>query len=90
MSFFGDFFGQQVPKGPVSQLQNCASTSSLPPFIVDFLTFKIYPSSNLFFNVNFRGCCMANFISWAQWAETAVVLGNCELSKYEGKAEGKQ
>ena len=29
-------FGQQVPENPVSQLQNGVSTSSLPPFIVDF------------------------------------------------------
>ena len=30
-------FGQQDPESPVSQLQNGVSTSSLPPFIVDFI-----------------------------------------------------
>ena len=49
-------FGQQAPESPVSQLQNGASTSSLPPFIVGLLTFKDYPRSNSFFNGNFRGC----------------------------------
>ena len=29
-------FSQQDPESPVSQLQNGVSTSSLPPFIVDF------------------------------------------------------
>ena len=33
-------FGQQGPESPVSQLQNGVSTSPLPPFIVDLLTFK--------------------------------------------------
>ena len=42
-------FGQQAPESPVSQLQNGVSTSSLPPFIVDLLTFKDYPRSNSFF-----------------------------------------
>ena len=32
-------FGQQAPERPVSQPQNGVSTSSLPPFIVDLLTF---------------------------------------------------
>ena len=41
-------FGQQGPESPVSQLQNGASTSSLPPFIVNLLTFKDYPRSNSF------------------------------------------
>ena len=41
-------FGQQAPESPVSQLQNGVSTSSLPPFIVDLLTFKDYPRSNSF------------------------------------------
>ena len=44
-------FGQQAPEGPVSQLQNGASTSSLPPFFVDILTFKDYPTSNSFFSM---------------------------------------
>ena len=44
-------FGQQAPKSPVSQLQNGVSTSSLPPFIVDLLTFKDYPRSNSFFSM---------------------------------------
>ena len=44
-------FGQQAPEGPVSQLQNGASTSSLPPFFVDILTFKDYPRSNSFFSM---------------------------------------
>ena len=35
-------------KKQVSQLQNGVSTSSLPPFIVDLLTFKDYPRSNSF------------------------------------------
>ena len=35
-----DPFGQQAPESPVSQLQNGVSTSPLPPFIVDLLTFK--------------------------------------------------
>ena len=40
----------------MSQLQNGVSTSSLPPFIVDLLTFKDYPRSNsFFFNRNFSG-----------------------------------
>ena len=39
-------FGQQVPESPVSQLQNGVPTSSLPPFIVDLLIFKVYPRSN--------------------------------------------
>jgi len=42
-------FGRQAPESPVSQLQNGVSTSSLPPFIVDLLTFKDYPRSNSFF-----------------------------------------
>ena len=32
-------FGQQAPKSHASHLQNGVSTSSLPPFIVDLLTF---------------------------------------------------
>ena len=36
---------------PVSQLQYGVSTSSLPPFIVDLLTYKFYPSSNSFFSM---------------------------------------
>ena len=36
-------FGQQAPESLVSQLQNGVSTSSLPPFIVDLLTFKVKP-----------------------------------------------
>ena len=43
------YFGQQAPESPVSQLENGVSTASLPPFIVDLLTFKVYPRSNLFF-----------------------------------------
>ena len=46
-------FGQQVPESPVSQLQNGVSTSSLPPFIVDLLTFKVFPRSNFFFEWEF-------------------------------------
>ena len=47
-------FGQQVPESPLSQLQNvCVSTSSLPPFTVDLLTFKDYPRSNSFFQWEF-------------------------------------
>ena len=48
-------FGQQAPESPVSQLQNGVSTSSLPPFIVDLLTFKDYPRSNSFFQWEFLG-----------------------------------
>ena len=47
-------FGQQVPEGPVSQLQNGASTSSLPPFIVDWSTFKVYQRSISFFQCKLR------------------------------------
>ena len=46
-------FGQQAPESPVSQLQNGVSTSSLPPFIVDLLAFKDYPSYNSFFQWKF-------------------------------------
>ena len=46
-------FGQQAPESPVSQLQNGVSTSSLPPFIVDLLTFEVYPRSNSFFQWEF-------------------------------------
>ena len=46
-------FGQQGPESPVSQLQNGVSTSSLPPFIVDLLTFEVYPRSNSFFHRKF-------------------------------------
>ena len=49
-------FGQHVLESPVSQLQNGASTSSLPPFIVDLLTFKVYPRFNSFFKGGFGGC----------------------------------
>ena len=35
-----DHYGQQDPKSHVSQLQNGVSTSPLPPFIVDLLTFR--------------------------------------------------
>ena len=43
-------FGQQVPESPVSQLQNGVS-SSLPPFIVDLLTFKVsFEGPTHFFN----------------------------------------
>ena len=44
-------FGQQASESPVCQLQNGVSTSSLPPFIVDLLTFKDYPRSNSFFSM---------------------------------------
>ena len=47
-------FGQQVPEGPVSQLQNGASTSSLPPFIVDLSTFKVSQRSISFFQCKLR------------------------------------
>ena len=40
-------FGQQAHES-LCQLQN-GVTSSLPPFIVDLLTFKDYPRSNSFF-----------------------------------------
>ena len=46
-------FGQQAPESPVSQLQNGVSTSSLPLFIVDSLTFKDYSRSNSFFQWEF-------------------------------------
>ena len=46
-------FGQQVPESPVSQLQNGVSTSSLPPFSVDLLLYKVYPRSNSFFQCRF-------------------------------------
>ena len=45
--------GQQVPESPLSQFRNCVSTSSLSPFIVDLLTFKVYPRSNSFFQWEF-------------------------------------
>ena len=60
MSFFGDLrlsighFGQKVPYSPVSQLQNGASTSSLPPFIVDLSTFKVSQRSISFFQCKLR------------------------------------
>ena len=47
-------FGQQAPESPVSLLQNCVSTSSLPPFIVDLLTFKDYAEPNSFFQWEFQ------------------------------------
>ena len=46
-------FGQQALESPVPQLQNGASISSVPPFIVDLLTFKVYPRSNSFFQWKF-------------------------------------
>ena len=46
-------FGQQAPKSHASQLQNGVSTSSLPPFIVELLTFKDCPRSNSFFQWKF-------------------------------------
>ena len=46
-------FGQQALDSPVSQLQNGVSIYSLPPFIVDLLTFKDYPRSNSFFQWEF-------------------------------------
>ena len=39
LKFFLGHFGHHVLESPVSQLQNGASTSSLPPFIVDLLAF---------------------------------------------------
>ena len=47
------YFGQQAPESSVSQLQNCVSTSSIPPFIVDLSTFKDYPRYNSFFQWEF-------------------------------------
>ena len=47
---FWGYSGQQVP---VSQLQNGVSTFSLPLFIVDFLTFKVYPKTISFFQWKF-------------------------------------
>ena len=44
-------FGQQAHESPVSQLQNIVPTSSVPPFIVDLLTFKDYPRSHSFFSM---------------------------------------
>ena len=41
-------FGKQVSESIVSQLQNGVSTSSLPPFTVDLLIFKVDPRSNSF------------------------------------------
>ena len=55
-------FGQEVPESPMSQLQKGVSTSSLPPFNVDVLIFKVYPRF-------FIRC----FTSGLQWAETAVL-----------------
>ena len=45
--------GQQVPESPLSQFRNCVSTSSLSPFIVDLLTFKVYPRSNSLYQREF-------------------------------------
>ena len=42
-------FGQQAPESHVFQPQN--QTSPLAPLIVDFLTFKDYPSYNSFFSI---------------------------------------
>ena len=47
-------FGQHVLESPVSQLQNGASTSSLPPFIVDLSTFKVSQRSISFFQCKLR------------------------------------
>ena len=59
-------FGQQAPESSVSQLQNCVSTSSIPPFIVDLSTFKDYPMGILE-GVKGKPC------KWLTiWAETAV------------------
>ena len=44
-------FGQQAPESPVSQLQNGVSTSSLPPLIVNLLTFEVYTRSYSFFSL---------------------------------------
>ena len=44
-------FGQQALDSPVSQLQNCVSTSFLPPVILGILTLKDYPRSNSFFSM---------------------------------------
>ena len=46
-------FGQEAIESPVSQLQNGVLTSSVPPFIVDLLTFKDYLRSNSFFQREF-------------------------------------
>ena len=46
-------FGQQAPESQVSELQNGVSTSSLPPFIVDLLTFTDYPRFNSIFHLEF-------------------------------------
>ena len=51
LRLFLGHFGPQAPESPVSQLQNGVSTSALPPFIVDLLTFKDYPRSNSFFSI---------------------------------------
>ena len=48
-------FGQQAPESPVSLLQNCVSTSSLPPLIVDLPAFQDFPWSNLFLRWEFLG-----------------------------------
>ena len=40
------FLSENVIFRGLSQLQNGVSTSPLPPFIVDLLTFKDYPRSN--------------------------------------------
>ena len=53
LTLFLGHFGRQAPESPVSQLQNGVSTSSLPPFIVDLLTFKDFPRSNSFFQWEF-------------------------------------
>ena len=59
MWFFGDLGFPSVilvnkPLKAQSQIQNGVSISSLPPFIVDLLTFEDYPTP--FFSGNFRGC----------------------------------
>ena len=46
-------FGRQVSESPLSQLQNGASTSSLPPFIVNLLTLKVYARLISFFQWEF-------------------------------------
>ena len=57
-------------------------TTSLPFFIVDLSTFKVYPRSISWFNGNFRRCQMANFTCGAQWAQTAYYLLYCLCQRW--------
>ena len=77
-------FGQQVSESIVSQLQNGVSTSSLPFFCVDLLTFKVYPRSNSFFQWEF---CVKWLISQADYnrpkQQRSAMLPNSGLKETE-------